>query len=138
MKLAAARKRTAALPESEAATHLVSKPAHIVPNATHLVRWQDNPDPVFLVHMVKAAGITRKQLYLGMKVSKTQSDMWLSGQRHDPIWRARKLCDLFREMKRSDLIVHVLAYVAGSDFGGAVLSEEDTEALRRLAKAVTK
>ena len=43
----------------------------------------------FFPLMVKAAGITRKELQFDMRFSKTYVDLIMSGEKHDPVNRAR-------------------------------------------------
>jgi len=96
----------------------------------------DQPDPLFLLAMAKAAGLTRKDFQYEMRVSKTLVDDWFSGKKHDPLRRARDLVALFRAEKKIWLIPTILEYVAGSEFNGAVLNSEEREALRKLARVI--
>lgn len=100
-------------------------------------REQQIDQPVFLNALRKAAGFTRKDLQFEMRVNKTTVDKWMSGQMDDPIERARKVCKMFRDKRRTDLVATILMYVAGGyEFDGAVLSAAQVEALRVLSKAV--
>ena len=113
--------------------------SHHVPPSDHLLGVQDEPDqpdPLFLLAMAKAAGLTRKDFQYEMRVSKTLVDDWFSGKKHDPLRRARDLVALFRAEKKIWLIPTILEYVAGSEFNGAVLNSEEREALRKLARVI--
>jgi len=93
---------------------------------------------LFFSHVVKAAGVGRKELVYDLRVSKTLVDLWLSGEKNDPFTQARRAAAVFLRKGRADLIPAILLYVAGGeDFDGAVLSAEQAEALRTLAKAVS-
>jgi transcriptional regulator with XRE-family HTH domain len=93
--------------------------------------------PLFFHHLCKSAEISRKQVAYKLRVSKTLVDQWMSGEKHDPLSRAREVCAMFARQGRHDLVTHALAFIAGAEFGGTVLSESQTEALRQLSKAVT-
>lgn len=126
-KLAAAKLKTPACPPS----------AHHVPaNETPSSHIDGGPDPLFLVHIAKCGGMTRKEFQYGMRVSKTLVDDWFSGKKHDPLRRARDLVALFRADGKLWLIPPILQYVAGDNFDGTVLTAEETAALHALAKVV--
>ena len=87
---------------------------------------------LFLRHICKVAGIERKQLAYLMRVSDTIVDRWFSGERSDPLDRAREFCAKLTAVKRADLIPHVLAWIAGQDFDGRVLTPDENAALKKL------
>src|SRR5688572_991946 len=92
------------------------------------------PDPVFLELMAGAAALTRKDFQYGMRVSKQLVKGWFEGERHDPLRRARDMVALFRERKAVHLIPTILEYIAGSDFSGRILNDEEAAALMKLSK----
>lgn len=93
-------------------------------------------EPLFFHHLCKAAGFARKQVAYRLRVSKTLVDQWMSGEKHDPLMRARITCAMFAGARRHDLVVEALTFIAGGNFEGSVLTAEQTEALRQLSKAV--
>jgi hypothetical protein len=89
--------------------------------------------------MVKAAGITRKELQFDLRYSKTYVDLIMAGRKHDPVNRARLFCSMLRKLKRMDLVAATIVHVAGGDdFDGRVLTAVQVEALKELAKVITK
>jgi hypothetical protein len=103
----------------------------------HLDSVFEPQTPGFFAHITKAAGLTNKELQFDMRVSATLIDLWKSGERIDPITRALEVCEMFRRKGRADLIPTILIYIAGA-FDGRVLTAQQTEALRELAKAVNE
>ncbi len=92
---------------------------------------------VLLNVLIKAADITRKELARTMNVSDTTVDKWMTGELADPLNRARDVVAMFSKRKRSDLVLAMLAYMAGGDdFDGRVISAEDVAALKVLAKVI--
>ena len=87
--------------------------------------------------MVKASGITRKDLAFILRWSKTYVDQILSGEKNDPLEQSRKFCEELRRLKRADLVAAVAVHVCGGDdFDGRVLTPAQVDALRELVKAV--
>jgi len=97
--------------------------------------YLDSEQPIFFHHIMKCAGLTRKEIQYGLRVSKTLVDGWLNGNKIDPLTRARDVVERIRQERRADLIPQVLAYIAGVG-DCTVLSAEQTAALKVLAKAV--
>ena len=94
---------------------------------------------VFLLHLIKAAGITRKELAFELRWSKTYVDGILNGEKNDPIEQSRKICVLFAARKRTDLIAALLAHIAGDDdFDGRVLTAEQNVLLKNLFHSLAK
>ena len=114
--------------------------AHYVPPDSTLPSNLDGvpseADPLFFCHIAKCAKLTRKDIQYGMRVSKTTVDNWFSGKQYGPLKRARDFVELCRDEKQFWVIPIILEYVAGSDFNGAVLNEEQRAALMVLAKAL--
>lgn len=129
MKEATARKNL--LPGTPRAHHLSDDDTLSEP-----YRGVEADAALFFRHINKAAGIERKQIAHGMQVNDTTVDRWCSGERGNPVERARNFCQMLRDRKRHDLIVAVLLWIAGGEFEGTVLSESQTEALRQISKAV--
>jgi hypothetical protein len=103
------------------------------PPDAHLLDGQ----PTFFAHIVKVAGITRKDLQAELHYSKTYVDLIMSGVKHDPVLRTRDFCAMLFRRKRTDLVIAVLVHVAGNDdFDGRVLTAVQVEAIKELAKAV--
>ena len=88
---------------------------------------------MFFLHIAKQVG--RKPFYLGLRISKSFVDQWCSGEKRDVFTAAKRACEIVREERRGDLIPTILAYIAGAD-DCTVLTAEQTEALKILAKAV--
>ena len=97
--------------------------------------YLDSEQPIFFHHIMKCAGLTRKEIQYDLRVSKTLVDGWLNGNKIDPLTRARDVVDRIRQEHRADLIPDVLAYIAGAG-DCTVLTVEQTAALKVLAKAV--
>lgn len=92
---------------------------------------------LFFPLMVKAAGITRKELQYDLRWSKTYVDMIMSGEKNDPLEQARKFCAILTQRNRMDLVASAIVFIAGGDdFDGRVLTALQVEALRELAKVV--
>lgn len=92
---------------------------------------------LFFRTLVKASGITRKELQYDLRWSKTYVDMILSGEKNDPLEQARKFCALLLQRSRMDLVAATLVHIAGGDsFDGRVLTPEQVDALKELAKVV--
>lgn len=92
---------------------------------------------LFLRSIAKVAGITYKDFVYELRVSKTLVDGWHSGIRRDPLEQAKRVCQMLVKRKRMDLIVAVLAYIAGGDDADCcVLTAEQFEALKVLAKVI--
>jgi hypothetical protein len=77
------------------------------------------PEPVrpsFLAHISKPIG--RKRLCFELRISKKLLDMWISGERKDPIERVR---DIMRVGAKTypDLPLHIAQELV-EDFGGVV------------------
>ena len=91
----------------------------------------------FLFNLVKASGITRKELQYELRWSDTYIDRILSGEKNDPLEQSRKICAAFRMRQRMDLVAAAIVHVAGGgDFDGRVLTATQVEALKELAKVV--
>ncbi len=98
---------------------------------------QGGEQGLFFGLMVRASGITRKELAHLFGWSKTYIDLLMNGEKNDPLEQARKLCAEFYRRGRGDLVPAILVYVAGGDdFDGRVLTPEQVQAIRELAKVV--
>jgi hypothetical protein len=93
--------------------------------------------PGFFSHIIKSAGITKKEIQFDLRVSQTLVDLWKSGERIDPLTRALECVEMFRRKGRADLVPTILIYIAGA-FDGRILTAQQTDALRELAKAVNE
>jgi hypothetical protein len=93
-------------------------------------------DTLFLVHIAKIARLTVKDFQDELRVNKTTAYAWFNGVKKHPLKRARDCVEMIRRRGELWVIPSVLEYVAGSNFDGAVLTVEQTEALRQLAKAI--
>lgn len=103
----------------------------------HYVEHYDS-DPGFFIHMADVAGIGRKEFQYDLRLSKTYIKKIYDGEVPGPFKRARDTVSIFHKHKRPDLVATILEYIAGSDFNGAVLTAEEREALRVLAKRLGK
>lgn len=84
----------------------------------------------FFALMMKAAGLTQKEVMYHFRVNKTTAHGWYNGTKRDPFIGSKMGCDLMRKSKRGDLIAPVLGFVAGVDFDSAVL-QRVTELLQK-------
>lgn len=85
--------------------------------------------------VLKTAGIERKQLAHAMRVNDTTVDRWCSGERDNPIERAREICAEIAK-KNPTLIGMILLHIAGDGFDGLILDPAKKAAVSELAKAV--
>lgn len=74
--------------------------------------------PMFLAHISKVIG--RKQLCFELRISKHQLDMWLSGERKDPIERTRDIMRIAAKCYGADLPLDIAQNLV-EEFGGVVL-----------------
>lgn len=108
------------------------KPLPSTPSAHHDGGPAENVALYFRL-ICKRAGIERKQLAYLMRVSDTTVDRWMSGERSDPLERAREFCSKLLQLKRPDLIVEILVFIAGGqDFDGRILTPDENAALKKL------
>jgi hypothetical protein len=93
----------------------------------------------FFALLIKAAGITRKELQYDLRLSKTYVDLIMSGDKHDPLSRSRDVCRMLARRGRGDLIPHALVHIAGGDdFDGRVLTAEQNALLKQMVKALVE
>ena len=92
---------------------------------------------LFFGLMVRALGVTRKELAYELRWSDTYIDGLMNGTKNDPIQQTRRFCEIARKRNRMDLVATIIVHVAGGDdFDGRVLTAVQVEALRELAKVV--
>lgn len=78
----------------------------------------DSTRPIFLAHISKVIG--RKQLAYELRISKHLLDMWLSGERTDPIERTRVVMRIAAKTYGPDLPLDIAQYLV-EEFGGLVV-----------------
>jgi len=99
----------------------------------------DGGEGLFFALMVRALGITRKELAYELRWSDTYIDGLMNGTKNDPVEQSRKFCSAMRQRNRMDLVAATIVHIAGGDdFDGRVLSAAQVEALKELAKAVKR
>ena len=72
---------------------------------------------MFLAHISKVIG--RKQFCFDLRISKHQLDMWLSGERKDPIERVRDIMRIGAKVYGPDLPLDIAQDLI-TEFGGLV------------------
>ena len=85
----------------------------------------------FFAHIAKMVG--RKPFHFGLHLSPTLVDMWCTGEKRDVFSAARQACRIVREEGRADLVPVILEYIS-DDFGGRILTPEETKKLTDLAR----
>lgn len=95
-------------------------------NGTKVDTLQDidsTPEPVrpsFLAHISKPIG--RKRLCFELRISKKLLDMWISGERKDPIERVRDIMRVAAKTYGPDLPLDIAQELV-DEFGGIVLAK---------------
>lgn len=78
--------------------------------------------PSFLAHISKPIG--RKKLCHDLRISKHLLDMWISGERKDPIERVRDIMQIAAECYGPDLPLDIAQELV-EEFGGLVVRRRD-------------
>lgn len=104
------------------------------PSASLLGRHED--DALFLRNTLAATGMTRKEYAYIMGVSKTHVDNMLSGSKRDPIARVRRFCDEAKKRGHGFVVASILLRIAGHDFGGMILDNDQAEMLRKFTQLI--
>lgn len=137
MKLAAREKKSRHYPPGMPAERPPSYPPRTHQGTHDDSGHEDDGQGPFMALMRTSAGITRKELMYELGWSKTYIDGILSGEKNDPVEQTRKFCLLLRRARRTDLVAALMVHVAGGDdFDGRVLTPDQVEALKQLAKVV--
>lgn len=99
--------------KSPAPKKISPRVCHVQPESSLPLRHGGEPDPVFLLTILKAAGVSQKELYNLMGVNKATASDWCSGKKWDFLTRTKHFCDKLRGMNRMDLVSHCLTYISG-------------------------
>lgn len=131
MKLSTATKKTPGRTQGSARPEHYVRPEGVLPEHVDSVQEVATDDATaFLLLMADAANLQRKDFQYGMSVSKELVKMWFEGIRRNPLKAARDCVALFPVRLRPT----ILEYIAGSDFDGTVLTNEEQQALMVLAR----
>lgn len=94
----------------------------------------NDSDTAFWLHMADVGSLTRKDFQYGMRVSKELVKMWFTGERNNPLKRARACVAVYVQGGATHCVPTILQYIAGDDFTGMVLNDEERAALMKLVK----
>jgi ribosome-binding protein aMBF1 (putative translation factor) len=89
MKLAASKKITS--PSAPTRCQKSTPSQDEEPPSNH----QDGDYNLFFRAMIKAAGISQKELQYDLRVSRTLVQLWMSGEKNDPFKQARRAVSVF-------------------------------------------